>query len=63
MIDILFMIGLTFIGSLLYVCFMVDNTKAKSRHKRKSQTPEPIKQEEPKPKEEPKLKMEDYPIA
>lgn len=50
-------IGLTFLGSLLYVCFMVNNPKAKPKRKQKPQTPEPIKQEEP------KLKLEDYPIA
>jgi hypothetical protein len=65
MIPLSLPIGLTIVGGICYLCFMVDNSKAKPRHKRKPkpETPEPVKQEEHKPKEEPKLKMEDYPIA
>ena len=54
-------IGLTFVGCLLYVCFMVNNPKTKPKRKQKPQTPEPIKQESI--KEKPILKMEDFEIA
>jgi len=56
-------IGLTIVGCICYVCFMVNNPKTKPKRKQKPQTSEPIKPEEPKPKEEPRLKLEDYPIA
>ena len=58
-LSFLFFIGLTFVGCLLYVCFMVNNPKTKPKRKQKPQTSEPIKPEESKPQ----LKMEDYPIA
>jgi len=54
-IPLLVTIGLTVGGSFLYVRFMVK--KPKTKPKRKTQTPEPIKQEQT------KLKMEDFPIA